>query len=88
VPLKELARRALLSAGWEPEPRPLELVVVFAVVEIVLESAAYAESVVGGNRHIAPVKQFMHVRPEEQPVVYSVNTTIVHCADVGRLEYW
>ena len=65
----------------------VQLVVVAAVVEFVLEPAGHPKLVLGSHRHVAEVEEPMDVGSEEEPVGDEVRSLRRVRSDVGRFEH-
>jgi hypothetical protein len=63
----------------------MELVVGSAVLEVVLQTSAYNESVLLIDGDVTAVKQSMHVRPERKAVWNRMHTAVEVRLDVGGL---
>ena len=65
----------------------MQLVVVPAVIELLLDSAAHLEVQVGCYSHIAGIEQAVDIAPEQQPVSRLVFASLAVRANVRSLQH-
>lgn len=82
MPLQELPLGTILSVWREPNLTPLELVVVFAIVELVLKFAAHSKLVVWCNGYVPTVEEGMYVSSKQKAIVCSVESTVAYRLDM------
>jgi len=87
VPLEEIAPWLRLGASWNPEGATLELVVVFAVVEVGLQPPADPHTMVRSDRDVPAIEQRVDIRSEQEPVAETMTTPVRDRPDVRGLQY-
>jgi len=61
MPFEELTVRTVLCPVWYPQMGPIELVVVLAVVEVLLQPAAHAHTMVERDGKVSGIRSANHV---------------------------
>lgn len=76
VPLQPLRARVVLGARRLSKLQSIEWVVAATIREVILESLAHDEPMVGRHAHIALVEESMDVAAEQKPVRDLVRSTV------------
>jgi len=80
--------RLLCPNGRNANYPPIKVVIDEAVVELITDSRANAESEIRVNRDVALIEQAVNVAAKEDAIGHLVRSVLAVRADVGRLKRW
>src|SRR5882724_7673659 len=86
MPLKQFMPGAPIGPARHPNGASVQLIVVLAVVEVLLEPAADTESKVGRDGHVSAIVEGMHVGAEQEPIANAMWTVLGNRLDMHSLE--
>jgi hypothetical protein len=75
--------------GWgHPNLLPVERPILLAIIEFLLDTVAYLEMMIRGDRHISGIEQSVNVRSKEKTIVNAMWPLFTEGLDVGGFQRW